>query len=106
MWIGRMAIVAVAGALGVAFAATPVDARHGKRERNGGWNPGFVITSSGAVYGPHYGEPTYPSFWHGPTSGVYAFDTSLCYAPRAYPSYGLQQWQLLPQWHWRMEYIC
>jgi hypothetical protein len=98
----KIAVLAAIGALSIASATIPADARHAKRAA--GWTPNFFITRSGYVYGPHYGYPTYPSFWSGPTSGVYAFDPgSVCYAPRGYPSYGL--WNQ-PYWYWALEYIC
>ena len=89
----KIAVLAAAGALSVASAIAPADARHAKR----GWTVGVLRTSAGA-YGPHYGYPTYPSYWYGPTSGVYPVDPSLCYVPRGYPYYG---W-----WHWSLEYVC
>jgi hypothetical protein len=89
----KIVVLAAVGALSVASAIAPADARHAKR----GWTVGVLRTSTGS-YGPHYGDPTYPSYWSGPTSGVYPVDPSLCYVPRGYPSYG---W-----WHWSLEYVC
>ena len=90
----KIAALAAAGVLSVASVITPADARSAKR----GWTVGVLRTSSGYVYGPHYGYPTYPSFWYSPTSGVYPVAPSLCYAPRGYPYYG---W-----WEWALEYVC
>jgi hypothetical protein len=89
----KIVVLAAAGALSVASAMAPADARHAKR----GWTVGVIRTSMGS-YGPHYGYPTYPSYWYGPTSGVYPVDPSLCYVPRGYPYYG---W-----WQWSLEYAC
>jgi hypothetical protein len=94
----KIAVLA-AVAWSVASAVTPADARHAKR----GWTLGVIRTSSGYVYGPHYGYPTYPSFWYGPTSGVYPVDPNLCYVPRGYPYHGLWPWQ---EWQWALEYVC
>ncbi|HWN51330.1 MAG TPA: hypothetical protein VNO18_16195 [Xanthobacteraceae bacterium] len=89
----KIVVLAAAGALSVASAIAPADARHAKR----GWTIGVLRTNTD-YYGPHYGYPTYPSYWYGPTSGVYPVDPSLCYVPRGYPYYG---W-----WHWSLEYVC
>ena len=49
----KIAVLAAAGALSVASAIAPADARHAKR----GWTVGVLRTSTG-YYGPHYGYPT------------------------------------------------
>jgi hypothetical protein len=97
----RISIVAVIGALSVALAIAQAEARHAggaKRAAVNAWRLGILDTGQGYYY-PHYGSPTYPSYWYGPATGVYAVDPSLCYAPRAHPFIG--QW-----WRWGMEYIC
>jgi hypothetical protein len=94
----KIVVLAAAAALSVASAIAPADARHAKR----GWTVGVLRTSTGA-YGPHYGYPTYPSYWSSPTSGVYLLDPSLCYIPRGYPSPGFWQWTY---WQWAPEYVC
>jgi len=94
----KIAVLAAAGAWSVASAIAPADARHAKHVGAGGWTLGVLRTSSG-YYGPHYGDPSYPSFWYGPTSAVYEVDPRLCYAPRAYPSFH-------GRWHWLLEYVC
>jgi hypothetical protein len=96
----KIAVLSAAGALSVASAITPADARHAKHVGNSGWTVGVLRAGSGYYYGPQYGYPTHPSFWYGPTSGVYAFNPgSVCYAPRAYPSYF---WN----WRWWLEDVC
>jgi hypothetical protein len=98
----KIAIFAATCALSVAFTIASADARRAagvKRGGAGGWTLGVLSLGSGYFYGPHYGYPSYPSYWYGPTSGVYAVDPSVCYAPRAYPSWG--QW-----WRWQLEYVC
>jgi hypothetical protein len=49
----KIVILAAAGALSVASAIAPADARQAKR----GWTVGVLRTSTG-YYGPHYGYPT------------------------------------------------
>jgi hypothetical protein len=102
----KITILAIAGALTIASAIAPADARHVRR----GWTTGVLHTSAG-YYGPHYGDPTYPSYWRSPTSGVYPVDPSLCYVPRGYPSYGIGYpspyygyWYR--PWDWSLEYVC
>jgi hypothetical protein len=97
----RIAIFAAAGALGLALAVTSADARRAGVHRGSAWRVGVVDAGGGFFYGPHYGYPSYPSYWRTPTTGVYPVDPGLCYAPRAYPTPGLW-WQ----WHWAMENIC
>jgi hypothetical protein len=96
----RFVIFAVAGALGVALASEPADARHAPRLKRAGAGGRTLalIVGPGHVYGPHYGYPTYPSYWSGPTSGVYVTNPTVCYAPRAYPFLG--------GWEWQLEYVC
>ncbi len=98
----RIAALATAGVLSLALAITSADARRagGAKHRGaGGWTLGVLDMGGGFFYGPHYGYPSHPSYWYTPTAGVYAVDPSLCYAPRAYPSFG-------PWWHWRLENVC
>jgi hypothetical protein len=93
----KFAITAIAAALSVAFAIAPADARH--RKHAGAWTLGVLPAGDGYVYGPHYGYPHHPSYWYGPTTGVYPVPASSCYAPRATPWIG--------QWWWQStEYIC
>ena len=101
--------VLAAVALSVASAITSADARQAKR----GWTVGVLRTSSGDVYGPHYGFPTYPSFWFGPTTGVYPVDPHLCLVARGFPSRG--NWYIgnywegswyYRQWQWALEDVC
>jgi len=94
----KIVILAAAIAVSLASAIAPADARHTKR----GWTVGVLRTSAGP-YGPHYGYPTYPSYWFSPTSGVYPVDPGQCYVPRGYPSFSLWQWEY---WRWAPEYVC
>jgi hypothetical protein len=98
----RIAVFAATVALSVAVAAGSADARRAGVKRAGAvkWTLGVLNAGGGYYYGPRYGNPTYPSYWYGPTTGVYAVDPSLCYAPRAYPSFG-GQW-----WDWQLENVC
>jgi hypothetical protein len=97
----KIAIFVVTSALCVAFATASADARRWSVKRAGaaGWTPSVISIGPGRLYGPHYGYPSHPSYWYGPTYGVYAVNPSVCYAPRAYPSFG--QW-----WQWQLEYVC
>jgi hypothetical protein len=89
--------VAVAGALSVASASEAADARHMPRLKHAGAGGRTLTFSVGPrhFYGPHFG---YPSYWNGPVSGTYVFDPTVCYAPRAYPSFG--------GWEWQLQYVC
>jgi len=102
MYRTKIAILSVASAFSIVSAIAPADARQVKR----GWTTGVLRTSEG-YYGPHYGYPTYPSYWSSPTSGVYPVDPSQCYVPRGYPSHG---WYPYPPyygyWSWAPEYVC
>jgi hypothetical protein len=62
-------------------------------------NVGILDMGGGSYYYPHYGRPTYPSYWYGPATGVYAVDPGLCYAQRASPGW-------LGIWYWSFEHIC
>jgi hypothetical protein len=95
------ATLAALAAMSVMFASAPADARHDHGRRRVAatpWTLGVLPAGPGAYYGPHYGYPTYPSYWYGPTTGVYAVDPSLCLAPRASPGW---LW-----WHWHLENVC
>jgi hypothetical protein len=96
----RITTIAIMTTLSVALAATSADAGHVHARKHAGagaWHLGVMDAGGGYVYGPRYGYQPYPSYWSGPTTGVYAVDPSLCYAPRAYPGW----W-----WHWKLENIC
>ena len=102
--------IAVAAALSVAFAAAPAGAAdqtqappHAKKKRAAAptENVGVLDAGGGYFYGPHYGNPSYKSYWYGPTTGVYDPRGASCYAPRAHPS-----WWLFGDWYWKLEYIC
>jgi hypothetical protein len=101
MRCSKVVIFVVAGAVSIAFANVSAEARRAasvKHAGAGAWTLGVVSLGPRHLYGPHYGYPSFPSYWSGPTSGAYVFDPTVCYAPRAYPSFG--------HWHWQLEDVC
>jgi hypothetical protein len=95
-------IVTIAIATAVAFAAASADgAERARPKKRAGTavNVGVLDAGGGFFYGPHYGYPTHPSYWYGPTTGVYKVDPGLCGVQRALPGW-------FGSWYWTLENIC